>query len=68
MNPWGATARAIELENDHLHVIGRSSVVSLGSVLSAPTVRNGLLSSTITVKSNDHPEIILRGAGVLAPM
>ncbi|WP_419644627.1 hypothetical protein, partial [Thiolapillus sp.] len=48
LNPWGATARAVELRDDTLwETAGHPASVPLSELSSAPVVRRGLLSSTV---------------------
>src|SRR4029077_3934327 len=63
LNPWRKGARAIVLQSQHLEVIGRkkTATLSLGAVISSPTVRKGRLASTLTISNSDGEDIVLRG-------
>ena len=65
MNPFGTTARAIELQGDHLLVTGRSmpATVSLADIGEAPALRKGALGTTLSLQSTGQSNVILRGAG-----
>ena len=65
MNPFGTTARAIELQGDHLLVTGRSmpASVSLADIGEAPTLRKGALGTTLSMQSSGQSNVLLRGAG-----
>lgn len=65
MNPFGTTARAIELAGDHLLVTGRSMPVSvsLADIGEAPALRKGALGTTLSMQSSGQSNLILRGAG-----
>lgn len=65
MNPFGTTARAIELQGDHLLVTGRSmpASVSLADIGDVPTLRKGALGTTLSLQSSGQSNVILRGAG-----
>jgi len=64
VNPFGTTARAIELAGDHLLVTGRSmpASVSLADVGEAPTLRKGALGTTLSLQSSGQSNVMLRGA------
>ena len=65
VNPFGTTARAIELQGDQLLVTGRDlrGSVSLADVSEAPALRKGALGATLTLQSSGHGNVTLRGAG-----
>lgn len=65
MNPFGTTARAIELQGDQLLVTGRSmpASVSLADIGEAPALRKGALGTTLSLQSSGQSNVILRGAG-----
>ena len=65
MNPFGTTARAIELQGDHLLVTGRSmpASISLADIGEAPALRKGALGTTLSLQSTGQSNVILRGAG-----
>jgi hypothetical protein len=60
VNPFGTTARAIELEGNHLLVTGRSmpASVSLADVGEAPTLRKGALGTTLSLQSTGQNNVI----------
>ena len=64
VNPFGQTARAIELEGEKLRVVrrGQTAYFPLASVSHPPSVRRGALGSTIAVPSDIAEDIVLRGA------
>ncbi|MGQ0566033.1 MAG: hypothetical protein ACT4OK_13310 [Gemmobacter sp.] len=65
VNPFGASARAIELQGDHLLVTGRSmpASVSLADIGEAPVLRKGALATTLSLQSSGQSNVMLRGAG-----
>lgn len=65
VNPFGSTARAIELQGDLLLVTGRSipATVSLADIGEAPALRKGALGTTLSLQSSGQSNVILRGAG-----
>lgn len=65
VNPFGTTARAIELQGDHLLVTRRSmpASVSLADIGEAPALRKGVLGTTLSLQSTGQSNVILRGAG-----
>jgi DNA helicase IV len=65
VNPFGATARAIELQGDHLLVTGRNmpASVSLANIGEVPALRKGALGTTLSMQSSGQSNLILRGAG-----
>ena len=65
MNPFGTTARAIELQGDQLLVTGRSmpASISLADIGEAPALRKGALGTTLSLQSTGQSNVILRGAG-----
>ena len=65
MNPFGTTARAIELQDDHLLVTGRRmpASVSLADIGEAPALRKGAFGTTLSLQSSGQNNVILRGAG-----
>lgn len=62
INPWGSTARTIELREDVLWATGELNAnVALSELLSAPIVHKGLLSSTVTLQSTAGRSFTVRG-------
>jgi DNA helicase IV len=63
-NPFGTTARAIELQGDHLMVAGRNmpTLVSLADIGEEPALRKGALGTTLSLQSSEQSNIILRAA------
>jgi DNA helicase IV len=62
LNPWGSTARAIELREDALWPTGgHHTSVPLSELSSAPVVRRGLLSSTVTLPNTAGRSFTVRG-------
>ena len=71
VNPFGVTAKAVELDGDSLRVLRRRGVevVSLQAVSAAPSMRRGVLASRLVVPVADAADIVLKGArgGEIAP-
>ena len=71
VNPFGLTAKAVELDGDFLRVLRRRGVevISLQAVSAAPIVRRGLVASRLVVPLADAADIVLKGArgGDIAP-
>ena len=65
VNPFGTTARAIELEGDHILITKREmpASVSLADVREPSTIRKGGLGTTLSLQASGHGNVILRGAG-----
>jgi DNA helicase-4 len=65
VNPFGTTARAIELQGDHLLVTGRSmpASISMADIGEEPALRKGALGTTLSLQSTGQSNVILRGAG-----
>jgi len=65
VNPFGTTARAIELEGDHLLVTKRGlrASVSFPDICEAACLRKGALGTTLSLQSSEQSNVILRGAG-----
>ncbi|SFK80723.1 DNA helicase-4 [Loktanella salsilacus] len=63
LNPFGTTARAIELKGDHLLVTGRSmpAALSLADIGEAPALRKGVLGTTLSLQVSANRDVILRG-------
>ena len=64
MNPFGKTARVMELDGYHLRITrrGKTASMSLEALSAAPIVRKGALGTILTVSSGQDDEIILKGA------
>ena len=64
VNPFGTTAKVLELDGDDLRATKRGQTVqlSLAAVCGPPAVQRGVLGSTMTVRSDAQPDTILRGA------
>ena len=71
VNPFGVTAKAVELDGNSLRVLRRRGVevVSLQAVSAAPSMRRGVLASRLVVPVADAADIVLKGArgGEIAP-
>jgi DNA helicase IV len=65
VNPFGATARAVELRGDRLLITGRSmpASISMADIGEAPTLRKGAFGTTLSLQSTGQSNVILRGAG-----
>ena len=64
VNPFGKTARVMELDGYHLRITrrGKTASMSLEALSAAPIVRKGALGTILTVSSGQDDEIILKGA------
>src|SRR5690606_29467294 len=64
-DPFGKSARIMELDGDYLRVTRRDQVasMSLQSLVAAPAIRKGMLGTTLTITSGEHEEVTLKGAG-----
>ena len=71
VNPFGLTAKAVELDGSSLRVFRRRriEVISLQAVSAAPSMRRGLVASRLVVPVADAADIVLKGArgGEIAP-
>jgi DNA helicase-4 len=63
-NPLGTSARALELDGDHLRITRRNHVASwsLQWLTSPPVVRKNLLGTTLTITSKQYGSVSLKGA------
>lgn len=64
VNPLGSAARVIELEGHQLRVTkrGQTRSVSLEGMSSPPTVRGGLIGTTLTAQFGPSDDVVLKGA------
>ena len=64
VNPFGTTAKVLELDGYDLRATRRGDIahISMADVCEIPTVRKGTLGSTMTVRSDAQSDTILRGA------
>lgn len=64
-DPFGKSARIIELDGDYLRVTRRDQVTSLSlqSLATPPSIRKGMLGTALTITSGEHEEVSLKGAG-----
>lgn len=64
-DPFGNSARAMELVDDHIRISHRGEIasMSLQSLASAPSLRKGMLGTALTINSGDRPAVTLKGAG-----
>lgn len=64
VNPFGSTAKILELDGDNLRATkrGETAQLSLADIQEPPIVRKGALGSTLTVRSGAQADTILRGA------
>lgn len=67
VNPFGSTAKVLELDGDDLRATkrGETAQLSLADIQEPPAVRKGALGTTLTVRSGAHADTILRGASYL---
>ena len=64
VNPFGVTAKAVELDGNSLRVFRRRriEVISLQAVSAAPSMRRGVLAARLVVPVADAADIVLKGA------
>lgn len=64
VNPFGSTAKVLELDGDDLRATkrGQTAQLSLEDIREPPAIRKGALGSTLTVRTGAQADIILRGA------
>lgn len=64
-DPFGKSARAMELDGDHIRITRRGQVVSMSlqSLASAPSLRKGMLGTALTISSAEHDDVTLKGTG-----
>lgn len=64
VNPFGSTARALEMEGEHLRVVRRGKVelLPLETLQEPPSVRKGTFGSTVVVPSSVNGNAVLRAA------
>ena len=64
-DPFGKSARAMELDGDHIRITRRGQVasMSLQSLASAPSLRKGMLGTALTISSAEHDDVTLKGTG-----
>lgn len=58
----------MELDGDHIRITQRGQVatVSLQALTHAPALRNGMLGTALTINSQEHNDVTLKGAGHVA--
>lgn len=68
LDPFGRSVRAIELDGDHITITrGRQvATVSLQALTHAPDLRKGMLGTALTINSQEHNDVTLKGAGHVA--
>ena len=68
INPFGKTARAMQLDGDSLQITrhGKNVSLSLQALTAPPSLRKGLFGTTLSITSGTDDTIILRGAGHFA--
>jgi DNA helicase-4 len=66
-DPFGKSVRTMELDGDRIRIMRRGQVaaMSLLSLTSAPSVRKGTLGAALTISSDEHGDVTLRGAANL---
>ena len=64
VNPFGKTARRIDLDAEYLRIMsrGQTRVVSLGAVTAPPISRKGAFGTTLVIPSSEPFAIVMRGA------
>lgn len=64
-DPFGKSARALEIDADHLRITrrGRVATMSLQLLSSPPSLRRGLFGTKLTISAGDQEDVILKGAG-----
>jgi DNA helicase IV len=65
IDPFGRSARAMELDGDHIRITRRGQVASmpLQALMNAPSLRKGLLGTELTIRSGEFDDVTLKGAG-----
>ena len=64
MNPFGKTAKALELNGDLLQITKgrRKQSLSLEAVNAAPVVRKGAFGAMLTIPSDSGGDVVLKAA------
>lgn len=65
VNPFGASARSMELEGDQIRIARRDQIASLPlqSLTRPPGLKKGLLGTALTLTSREFDDVTLQGAG-----
>jgi DNA helicase IV len=68
IDPFGTSARAMALDGDYIRITRRGQValVSLQALTHAPALRKGVLGTALTINSQEHNDVTLKGAGHVA--
>ena len=68
VDPFGLSARAMALDEDHIRITRRGQVttVSLQALTQPPALRKGMLGTALTINSQEHNDVTLKGAGNVA--
>ena len=63
-DPFGKSARGMDLDGDHIRIKCRGQMASMAlqSLASSPALKMGLLGTTVTIRADDHA-FLLKGAG-----
>lgn len=64
-DPFGKSARALELQGDHIQITRRGQTVAMPllSMQGAPSLRKGMLGTAVSLSWADRDDALLKGAG-----
>ena len=68
VDPFGRFARAMELSEDHIRITQRGQIATLPlqALTNAPSLRNGLLGTALTINSEERADVTLKAASQVA--
>lgn len=63
-DPFGKSTRFMELDGDYIRTTRRGLVtfISLQSLATAPSLRKGMLGTSLTISSGEFDDVVLKGA------
>ena len=66
-DPFGKSARAMELDGDHIRIMrgGQLVSISLQALVTPPALRRGMLGTALTIRASDYGDVTLKAAGHL---
>ncbi len=66
-DPFGKSARVMELDGDHIRIMrgGQLVSMSLQTLVTPPTLRRGMLGTALTIRASDYGDVTLKAAGHL---